>query len=85
MSHGLLRRDSMRRSGVALRAYVLQVCVAIALSTACIPLAAQEPSAPTPIVSDVRVVQEGVKVTDPDVLSLILTSVGKPLSSVEVA
>jgi outer membrane protein insertion porin family len=85
MSHGLLRRDSMRRSGVALRAYVLQVCVAIALSTACIPLAAQEPSAPTPIVSDVRVVQEGVQVTDPDVLSLILTSVGKPLSSVEVA
>ncbi len=46
--------------------------------------AAQESTLPSGTVTDVQVLQEGQPVTDPDILSLIDTAIGKPFSMVEV-
>ena len=66
-----------------------RVCTFVVLITlsfgGCLPSigAAQEPSA-APLITDLRVEQEGRVVTDPVLLSLIETTPGKPLSRVDL-
>ena len=45
---------------------------------------AQDPAAPAPVITEVRVLQEGRPVTDPDILSLVETKAGQPFSMVDV-
>jgi outer membrane protein assembly complex protein YaeT len=45
---------------------------------------AQTPPPPAPVIAEVRVEQEGQPVTDPQILGLLETTVGKPLSVADV-
>src|SRR5262245_30607367 len=56
--------------------FVVPIAVCALMLLFCAPAFAQQP----PVVTEVRVEQEGRTVTDPEILGLIGTTVGQPLS-----
>jgi outer membrane protein assembly complex protein YaeT len=75
--------DRPRRRIVVIRTNARWISLVLALCAAAAVLAAQEPSPEGKAITALRVEQEGREVTDPDVLALIETKIGRPFSMVD--